>query len=354
MNILNYYTTGITSRGYKSFLENNIEEIENIIYVKGIFDNKQLTERVKIFLEKHNNKVEYIHNPYKENSLEAIICRPKSFAVIFEVNIEQPLKDYIGVEVLDSSKALIKDQYKKYKSYVTLLQDKRKECLETAYLFLNNALKIHDEWENIYITHMDFEKANKLSDELIIKLIGDKRQKKKAITYDRFLGAATPAGSKDFIDNLTADVAKRYFIKGRPGTGKSTILKKIAKKAAINGFDIEIYHCGFDPNSLDMLIIRELNICIFDSTAPHEYFPDRATDEIVDVYKEAVECGTDEKFLNSINEIAMRYKSNITIAISYLKNMSVLDEEIQRLVNACTDYELLEKINNDIIEKLNE
>ena len=38
---------------------------------------------------------------------------------------------------------------------------------------------------------------------------------------------------------------------------------------AIHYFDVEIYHCGFDPHSLDMVIVREVGIAIFDSTSPH-------------------------------------------------------------------------------------
>lgn len=49
--------------------------------------------------------------------------------------------------------------------------------------------------------------------------------------------------------------------------------------------------------SLDMVLLRELDIVIFDSTAPHEYFPDRDNDEVVDMYEITVTPGTDEKYL---------------------------------------------------------
>ena len=62
------------------------------------------------------------------------------------------------------------------------------------------------------------------------------------------------------------------------------MLKKLAKAAEEKGFEVEVYHCGFDPNSLDMVIVRELGFAIFDSTAPHEYFPSREGDEIIDMY----------------------------------------------------------------------
>ena len=40
------------------------------------------------------------------------------------------------------------------------------------------------------------------------------------------------------------------------------MLKKLAKVAEEKGFDVEVYHCGFDPNSLDMVIVRELGFAI--------------------------------------------------------------------------------------------
>lgn len=66
------------------------------------------------------------------------------------------------------------------------------------------------------------------------------------------------------------------------------MLKKIVAAGEQRGFDVEVYHCGFDPNSLDMVILREKGIAIFDSTAPHEYFPERNSDEIIDMYERCI------------------------------------------------------------------
>ena len=130
----------------------------------------------------------------------------------------------------------------------------------------------------------------------------------------RFFGAATQDGPVDYIDNLTASVGKRYFIKGRPGTGKSTFLKKLAERAVINGFHVEIYHCSFDPNSLDLIIIRELDFCLFDSTAPHEYFPSRETDEILDFYEVAVDETTEERYADELAEMKRQYQLEMSLA----------------------------------------
>lgn len=108
------------------------------------------------------------------------------------------------------------------------------------------------------------------------------------------------------------------MVKGRAGSGKSTLLKKIAAEGLKRGYDVEVYHCGFDSNSLDMVIVRELGVAIFDSTAPHEYFPDRDTDEIVDMYELCIAPGTDEWHADQLAVIRYSYASAMKEAIGHL------------------------------------
>ena len=148
--------------------------------------------------------------------------------------------------------------------------------------------------------------------------------------------------SVNYIDNLTRGLAKRIFIKGRPGTGKSTFLKKIKNAAIERGFDTETYYCSFDPSSLDMVIIRELSLCIFDSTSPHEMFPSLASDSILDIYDIAVTNGTDEKYSKELSEIQVKYDIELAGAKKYLA-------DIIKILND-TDS-IYEKYNSEDSEK---
>ncbi|KHF29822.1 hypothetical protein CM49_06520 [Paenibacillus sp. P1XP2] len=168
-----------------------------------------------------------------------------------------------------------------------------------AYDSFLKTLRIHDEWEKFYIDHLDRERANQITAEFADEYLVPFRSKKANVTR-RFLGAATWQGALDYVPNLTENLRTRIFVKGRPGSGKSTMFKKLAKEAEARGIDTEIYHCGFDPNSLDMLIFPELSLAIFDSTAPHEHFPSREGDSILDVYEMAIKEGTDEAFAEEI------------------------------------------------------
>ena len=65
---------------------------------------------------------------------------------------------------------------------------------------------------------------------------------------------------------------RAYVLKGGPGTGKSSLMKKIAMNLYDEGYAVEKIHCSSDPSSLDGIIILGKNgkIAIIDGTAPHE------------------------------------------------------------------------------------
>ena len=63
-----------------------------------------------------------------------------------------------------------------------------------------------------------------------------------------------------------------YVIKGGPGTGKSSLMKKIFKSFGNEGYYTEAIYCSSDPVSLDGVIIKknENSVALLDGTAPHE------------------------------------------------------------------------------------
>ena len=67
-------------------------------------------------------------------------------------------------------------------------------------------------------------------------------------------------------------IKKRYIIKGGPGTGKSSFMRRVAEYAEERGHRVEYYRCSSDPESLDGIII-DGNFALLDGTAPHVYEP---------------------------------------------------------------------------------
>lgn len=99
-----------------------------------------------------------------------------------------------------------------------------------------------------------------------------------------FLGGNTPAGFRSAFDDVIGDTDYyTYIIKGGPGTGKSSLMKKIL--AAFPDEDRELYICSSDPDSADAVVLKEHKVIIVDGTAPHVYDPEYpgAVQEIVNL-----------------------------------------------------------------------
>ena len=84
-----------------------------------------------------------------------------------------------------------------------------------------------------------------------------------------FLGNNTAYGFYGNYEQELKDKNKVVLLKGGPGTGKSTILKRLAKEAEDRGVDYELWYCSGDPKSLDGVLVKDLNIAVVDATAPH-------------------------------------------------------------------------------------
>jgi len=100
-----------------------------------------------------------------------------------------------------------------------------------------------------------------------------------------FPGGNTSLGFFSYYSNIiTQDEADRLIIiKGGPGVGKSTFMKKIGEEMLQKGYDVEFLHCSSDNNSLDGIKIPELKIAFIDGTSPHMVDPKSpgAVDEIL-------------------------------------------------------------------------
>lgn len=89
-----------------------------------------------------------------------------------------------------------------------------------------------------------------------------------------FLGANSGKGFYSLYDGFCADKGDYlHQIKGGPGCGKSSFMRRIGKEAEGRGYEVEYILCSGDPDSLDGIYIPELKIGYADATAPHVLEP---------------------------------------------------------------------------------
>jgi hypothetical protein len=354
-NVLHFYAGGNTSQGFANLFDSSLQGLDRLYILKGGPGTGKSTiiREIGDFINKQGFDIWLLHCASDNDSLDGLIVPALKAGIVdgtaphvIEPKVPGAVEQYVNLgEAWDSAKLTER------RAEIERIGAEIQSAYDRAYAGFAEALRIHDEWEAIYIEHMDFEKADQLTQDLKGKLFGDGRLEKKATVYRRFLGAATPKGAADFVPNLTEGL-KRYLIKGRAGSGKSTMLKKLAAEAEARGFDAEIYHCGFDPNSLDMVVVRELGFAIFDSTAPHEYFPDRDTDEIIDMYELCIEPGTDERYASEVADISARYKAKMKASTGHLAEAKALHDELEAIYVSAMDFRVVDRMKEQIRQEL--
>ena len=94
-------------------------------------------------------------------------------------------------------------------------------------------------------------------------------------TIQYFLGANSPSGFYSLYDQLIPPETAQaiYILKGGPGCGKSTLMRKVAAALAQEGFQGEYILCSGDPDSLDAVVFPALGTALVDGTAPHAAAP---------------------------------------------------------------------------------
>ncbi|QRG68963.1 hypothetical protein [Brevibacillus choshinensis] len=350
------YAAGNTARGYKTFFESVLEGMERIYCLTGVVEGitSPLIETIGQEMGRKTDRVEWIHSPYDKGQFDGVIF-PEWKVAIMDGSYPRKTRPFApGVTEIQVNlqTSLHVDRLTPYAAQIAGWFEGIERKSQEAYEAFGEALRIHDEWEAPYIANLDREKANLVTEELISLLFTDEPLSKPANVRRMYLGAATPQGPNDHIMKLTDHLEKRYFIKGRPGSGKSTMLKKLVNEAVKQGVDVEVYHCGLDPHSLDMVILPEKSVALFDSTAPHEYFPSKPTDEVVDMYERAIASGTDEQYEAELTDIKARYTQKIKEATACLGVAKELRDQLNHVYVEATDHQRLKAVVQAIMSRL--
>lgn len=89
-----------------------------------------------------------------------------------------------------------------------------------------------------------------------------------------FLAANSRRGFVSFFESFIAEHFDRdvYLLKGGPGCGKSTLIRRVCQPLAREGEAVEYIYCSSDPESLDGMALSD-RLAILDATAPHAVEP---------------------------------------------------------------------------------
>jgi len=170
-----------------------------------------------------------------------------------------------------------------------------------------------------------------------------------------FAGGNTSKGFVSFFNHIIDyENARRLFIlKGGPGTGKSTFMRKIAAELLDKGFDVEFMHCSSDNSSLDGIAVPGVGVAVIDGTAPHVVDPryPGATDEIINLGEFWNEEGI-TGHRKEISEISDEIKKIFAGGYRYLMAARHLYEDSAEINGRFMDKSRINTLTREIIDDI--
>lgn len=154
-----------------------------------------------------------------------------------------------------------------------------------------------------------------------------------------FLGANAPKGYFSRFDQLfsSSPEGRCFLLKGGPGTGKSTVLKKIAAVLKEKDPRTELIFCSADTDSLDAVITSDGAVSAADATLPHAVEP-----KYPGTYETVInlsDCWNEKVLREHAKEISVLFDTN-----------RHLHEEARRYISAAAN--LLEEASKIGMESL--
>ena len=142
-----------------------------------------------------------------------------------------------------------------------------------------------------------------------------------------FLGANSKSGFSSLYDSFTDPAAGDFLwvIKGGPGCGKSSFMKRLGAAAEAAGLRAEYILCSGDPDSLDGVYFPERRVAYVDGTAPHVIEPQYpgASELYLDLGAN-LDAGALKAHLPEITELNRRYKALYAAAYAQLAAAAAL------------------------------
>ena len=159
-----------------------------------------------------------------------------------------------------------------------------------------------------------------------------------------FAASNSSRGFKNYFKEVFSDADLLYVVKGGPGTGKSSFMKRCSKCAEEKGYYVENFCCSSDADSLDGVLIvdGERKIGIFDGTPPHTWEP-----KLVGAVERTVNLGEfwNEKMLasqkNEIKALTHKKERAYNKAYTYLRSCGNLQAVIDMLLRDAIDLQKL-------------
>ena len=346
--------------GFVSYYDQIASLKENRIIIfkggPGVGKSSLMKKIGKELLEQGYN-LEYHYCSSDNDSLDALYIPEKKVALmdgtaphVVDPKYPGAVEEIVNLgEYWDTSK--IREQRKE----IIRLQEEISWSFQQAYRMLAAAKHCRDAAEGCFQTPDDVfvsSLAEKLTEKILTK---EKKTPFLNNTRRLFASAITPAGPVNFLSTLVERLSRVYILTGENKTVKRRVIFKILNIVLEYGFFVEVFSCALDPQSVDHLIIPELDTAFINSTWPHQYIASDTNCRVIDLdllIHPAGKTSFSQALMEDQNALQRSYKSAFNKAVSFLSRAKLLHDELEKLYIPHMQFGKINYLQKRILESI--
>lgn len=181
----------------------------------------------------------------------------------------------ISSKVIDISPAWDYGQMQSHKKALCTLSWQITRRIQITASYLRELGTILEESKGYVCDSMDFPRVNRTT-QLIISEIFERQADTLPFSQSSsrlFVTAITSNGFDYCVNTLVSGYRHFYLFRGEPGSGRSTILARVAEQAAMRGLPVRSFHGPLEPDRLEVLLIPSLATALIGGVAARGFCP---------------------------------------------------------------------------------
>ncbi|MBE3102563.1 MAG: PRK06851 family protein [Firmicutes bacterium] len=353
---------GNTSKGFYSLYQHIIElDATRIFIVKGGPGVGKSTFMKAIGEELVNRgfDIEHHHCSSDPDSLDGLVIPSIRVALIDGTapHIVDPKNPGVVDEIINLGEYWDEDKIVKHKDSVLKTNKRVGRLFGIAYSLLKESKVAYDEWQGYVAESIDKAKYNRIA-KILIEIVFegavgnyDTAPKSRHL----FASAITPKGVWNYMDTLITKGMKLYTIKGEPGTGTKEMVARTAQAAEELGLYTEQFHCPYEPDKVDMVIIPAINTVVLNTTQPY-HFDVKGLEEISVIDNIDLDICIRQKVLDEyepeIVDAKARFHSLLDKAINHLTQAKATHDDMEDFYINAMDFDKINKKRTEILNRI--